>query len=105
MADDDHRAKRVAGKAVFQDSRGCVLLVKPTYLNHWQLPGGRAEFLESPREACQRELCEELGVSSCINLRLTCVQHRREQCNGADELVFIFDAGILQSVDIDMISL
>ncbi|MCX4094848.1 NUDIX domain-containing protein [Nocardia sp. alder85J] len=40
-----------------------VLMVKPTYKEHWDIPGGYVERGESPRAACEREVHEELGIS------------------------------------------
>ncbi|WP_239138260.1 NUDIX domain-containing protein [Actinoplanes regularis] len=41
---------------------GRVLLVKPTYRDHWALPGGYLEAGEYPQDGCARELYEELGL-------------------------------------------
>ncbi|WP_306359498.1 NUDIX domain-containing protein [Nocardia sp. CC227C] len=40
-----------------------VLLVRPTYKDHWDIPGGYVESGESPRDACRREVAEELGLA------------------------------------------
>jgi 8-oxo-dGTP diphosphatase len=40
---------------------GRVLLVKPTYRDHWALPGGYLEAGEYPQDGCARELHEGLG--------------------------------------------
>lgn len=39
----------------------CILFVKDTK-GHWELPGGRIEFGEEPRQSLQREFMEELGA-------------------------------------------
>jgi 8-oxo-dGTP diphosphatase len=52
---------RVAAGALFCDDAGRVLLVKPTYKEGWDLPGGYVEPGETPTEACVREIKEELG--------------------------------------------
>lgn len=41
---------------------GRVLLVKPTYRDHWAVPGGYLEAGECPQDGCARELHEELGL-------------------------------------------
>jgi 8-oxo-dGTP diphosphatase len=44
-----------------------VLLVRARSRRRWQLPGGRLERGESPREAARREVCEETGLSARIH--------------------------------------
>jgi 8-oxo-dGTP pyrophosphatase MutT (NUDIX family) len=46
-----------------------VLLVLDRYRGHWELPGGRIEDGESPRQAAARELSEEGGQVSDGPLR------------------------------------
>ena len=52
---------RIASGALFVDGDR-ILLVRKTYGNGWDIPGGYAEIGESPAAACQRELKEELGI-------------------------------------------
>lgn len=54
--------KPVSAAAVYFDAEGKVLLVKPNYRDTWQLPGGSTEKVESPYDACLREVKEELGA-------------------------------------------
>jgi 8-oxo-dGTP pyrophosphatase MutT (NUDIX family) len=51
--------------AFITDPSGGVLLVKPTYRDHWVFPGGYVEEGEYPHQACAREIHEELGVTVC----------------------------------------
>lgn len=53
--------KRGATGALFIED-GKLLIVKPTYKQHWSIPGGVIDALESPREGCLRECREELGI-------------------------------------------
>ncbi|MFL5627283.1 MAG: NUDIX domain-containing protein, partial [Ktedonobacteraceae bacterium] len=53
--------KRMAVSAFFLDKQGNILIVKPTYRSDWLLPGGIVEKDESPRQACVREIKEELN--------------------------------------------
>lgn len=52
---------RITAGALFVDE-GRVLLVRKTYGNQWDIPGGYVDIGESPASACRRELSEELGI-------------------------------------------
>lgn len=49
--------------ALITDPAGLVLLVKPSYRDHWVFPGGWVDAGESPDQACARELREELDLA------------------------------------------
>ncbi|MEU4999706.1 NUDIX hydrolase [Streptomyces sp. NPDC021622] len=86
--------KRVAADVLFRDESGRVLLVKPTYKEAWDLPGGMAETNEPPQAAAHRELREELGLT--VRLRgLLCVDWVAPHGPWDDQLAFIFDGGTL----------
>ena len=51
-----------AAAALFTNSDGRVLLVKPNYRDHWSLAGGILEHGEPPHIGCRREVAEELGL-------------------------------------------
>jgi len=57
---------RVAAGVLFRDAQGRVLLVKPTYKDGWDIPGGYVEPGESPKQAARREVLEELGIEPPI---------------------------------------
>jgi ADP-ribose pyrophosphatase YjhB (NUDIX family) len=84
---------RVAAGALFFDDEGRVLLVRPSYKNHWDIPGGYVEPGESPRAACVREIEEELGLTTAVGPMLV-VDWAPVEGEG-DKLLFIFDAGLL----------
>ena len=48
--------KRVAAAVLFTDGDGRVLLVEPTYKEHWEVPGGSVEVDEAPYAAAVREV-------------------------------------------------
>lgn len=54
---------RVTAGALFSDEASRILLVRPTYKEHWDIPCGYVEPGESPLAACVREIGEELGLS------------------------------------------
>ncbi|WP_433389558.1 NUDIX domain-containing protein [Micromonospora sp. KLBMP9576] len=84
---------RVAAGALFFNDEGHVLLVRPTYKKHWDIPGGYVEPGESPRAACVREIKEELGLA--INVGPMLVVDWAPAENEGDKLLFVFDAGTL----------
>lgn len=53
--------KRIGAGLVAVDDRQRILLVEPTYKEHWEIPGGLVEAGESPRNALGREVIEEFG--------------------------------------------
>ncbi|TQJ20172.1 ADP-ribose pyrophosphatase YjhB (NUDIX family) [Micromonospora sp. A202] len=83
----------VAAGALFFDDEGRVLLVHPSYRNHWEIPGGYVEPNESPRAACMREVREELGLAPALGSML--VVDWAPADNEGDKLLFIFDGGSL----------
>ena len=58
---DSFATPRVAAGALFCDGDR-LMLVRKTYGNGWDIPGGYAEAGESPAAACRRELKEELAL-------------------------------------------
>ena len=87
------RALTAAG-ALFLDGAGRVLLVEPTYKPTWEIPGGGVEPGETPREACARELHEELGLVLEPGRLLVVDWAPRE---GVDRALFVFDGGVLDA--------
>lgn len=86
---------RVSSGAVFFDSGDRLLLVKPTYKDGWNLPGGGVDAGETPREACVREVREELGIEPPIGPLLLAAWTRSSELG--DKVFFVFDGGILDS--------
>ena len=62
-----------AGCLLF-NSEDEILIVKPTYKDYWTLPGGVVEQNESPRDACMREVKEEIGIE-IVPKRLVCIDY------------------------------
>jgi 8-oxo-dGTP diphosphatase len=88
---------RVAAGALFFDAEDRVLLVKPTYKEGWEIPGGYVEPGETPLEACRREVNEELGLEVAIG-DLLVVDWAPSEHEG-DKVLFVFDGGMLSSRD------
>ncbi|MGW2185789.1 NUDIX domain-containing protein [Streptomyces sp. NPDC001719] len=107
MTETEHEKRmahpRMAAGALFFDSRGHVLLVRPSYKPKWEIPGGYVENGESPLAACRREVLEELGISPAIGPLLV-VDWAPSEAEG-DKVLYIFDGGQLQPDDRDAIQL
>lgn len=83
---------RIASGALFVDGDR-VLLVRKTYGNRWDIPGGYVDRGESPAAACQREIREELGLDR-TPLRLL-VQDWAPSDKEGDKILYVFDCGEL----------
>jgi 8-oxo-dGTP diphosphatase len=89
-----------AAGAVIRDKTGKFLIVKPTYKEHWNLPGGMTDLHENPREAAIREVREEIGIE-ISKVRLFCVDFAKD--DPFDRFLFIFDGGEFSNETIDQI--
>ena len=54
---------RAAAGVLITNAAGDILLVEPSYKQHWDIPGGKMELAESPRACAVREVKEELGIT------------------------------------------
>jgi 8-oxo-dGTP diphosphatase len=88
-----------------------VFLVRKTYGNGWDIPGGYVDRGESPAAACERELREELGVSRTV-VRLLVHDWAPSDAEG-DKILYVFDCGKLgedenhiqlESTEVDMMA-
>jgi 8-oxo-dGTP pyrophosphatase MutT (NUDIX family) len=96
--------KNMASGALIFDESDRLLIVKPTYKDHWSIPGGVVEKNESPLEACIREVSEEVGLL-ITPLKLLVVNYARDIEKEVDALMFVFDSGKLVDNFIDTIKL
>lgn len=58
--------KRLIAHALVRDEAGRVLLCETSFKEDWELPGGIVEPGESPRDACAREMVEEMAFSPAV---------------------------------------
>ncbi|MEV1111002.1 MULTISPECIES: NUDIX hydrolase [unclassified Micromonospora] len=92
-------AFHAAAAAFITDPVGRVLLVKPTYRDHWAFPGGYVDDGEYPHEACAREIREELGVTMAVG-DLLVVDWAPSAAPRPRALVsFTFDCGTMATLD------
>jgi 8-oxo-dGTP diphosphatase len=85
--------------AFITDPTDRVLLVKPTYSDHWAFPGGGVEPAEFPHHACAREVQEELGITPTVG-ELLIVDWAPPAGHRARPLIhFAFDCGVLSGVE------
>ncbi|OII66205.1 NUDIX hydrolase [Streptomyces sp. CC77] len=107
MSENEHEAKmarpRMAAGALFFDESDRVLLVEPSYKDYRDIPGGYVEEGESPRQACAREVQEELGIAPHIG-RLLVVDWAPNPGEG-DKVLYLFDGGRLSPEDRRQITL
>ena len=94
--------KRMGAGCLLLDEHGRVLLVKPNYKPVWEIPGGVVEQNESPKQCCQRELREELGLGRDVG-RLLVIDYNHSTEAKSESLMFIFDGGILSPSEITSI--
>ncbi|MHB1446366.1 MAG: NUDIX domain-containing protein [Acidimicrobiales bacterium] len=59
-------AKRAGAGILIVRKAEEILLVRPTYKDHWEIPGGACEADESPAAAAGREVREELALDCAI---------------------------------------
>lgn len=108
MSDEDFYAslprKIVAAGALLYDDSGRLLLVKPTYREKWTLPGGVVEAGESPRQGCEREVLEELGLVRRVG-RVLGIDWRGADPPRPERMLFFFDGGVLSDDEIAAIRL
>jgi 8-oxo-dGTP pyrophosphatase MutT (NUDIX family) len=96
--------KTAAGGALIRNSAGLILFLEPIYKPTLEIPGGVAEYDESPLDACRREIREELGFDLPIGDLLVADW---VPVHGVwfDGLMFIFDGGVLTDRQIGRIKL
>lgn len=83
--------KRSGAGVILRNKQGEILLVKPSYKDHWSLPGGTVDANESPVTTCVRETKEELGID-ILPKSLLSVHYGK---NEGEFYQFIFDGGVL----------
>jgi 8-oxo-dGTP diphosphatase len=96
--------KRMAVSALILDGQERILIVKPTYRPDWLLPGGLVEKGESPRQACIREIQEELNFTKPLK-QLLCVEYHSDDTQQTESVQFVFYGGTLEESQLSSIIL
>lgn len=91
--------RRLGSGVLIQDTQSSILVVEPTYKDEWEIPGGIVELGEDPRTCCRREVREELCVDIEIG-RLLVISHKSEPPPRGDSIMFVYDGGVLASVEL-----
>src|SRR5215216_6397991 len=97
-----HSMKSISAGALFFDEQGRLLIVKPTYKDGWEIPGGVVERDESPLQGCLREIREEIGLQVTLGQLLT-VDYKTRRADLPDSLQFVFLGGVLTPAQIESI--
>ena len=87
--------KRTVGVRMLLIDEGKVLLVKHTYQPGWYTIGGGVDSGETPRQAMERELKEEVGATVTSPLELFSVYHSRYEKRD-DYVIFYIGHGCTQ---------
>ncbi|MEU8961044.1 NUDIX hydrolase [Streptomyces sp. NPDC048491] len=82
----------MSAAAVLSNGDGEYLIVKPGYRTGWNLPGGGLDEGETPRQACSRELKEELGIEQTPGRLLASAY---VHTTGGAHIYWVFDGGTL----------
>src|SRR4051812_49243504 len=90
---------RVAAGLLIRDGEGRVVMVRPTYKDGWDIPGGYVEPGERPAQAVEREVREELAIARRPG-RLLVVDWAPHPLEG-DKVLFIFDGGLMSTTDVE----
>lgn len=89
---DKFATPRIAAGALFVDGNR-VLLVRKTYGNRWDIPGGYVDRDESPAAACAREVREEIGLVR--SARRLLVHDWAPNGSEGDKILYVFGCGDL----------
>lgn len=101
LSKNDFSSLEITFWRLFFDKNWRILLLEPTYKDNWEIPGGIIEENESPKEACEREIKEELWLDIQV-WKLLCLEYQREE---DDSYMFIFNGGVLSENDINNIEI
>lgn len=96
--------KRMGVGALILNEKGEILIIKPSYKDHWSITGGVIDENESPKDACIRETKEETGID-LKEVKFLCIDFTSNVGEKGESLQFIFFGGRLSREEIEKIKL
>lgn len=94
----------MAGGLLFRDEVDRVLLVEPSYKEHWDIPGGACEAGEPPWRTARRECAEEIGIDRPLGPLLV-IDYIPSDDRMPEGLAFIFDGGRITDNEVSALTL
>ena len=88
-------AKQTVGVRMLLINEGRILLVKHTYRSGWYTIGGAVDPGETPSEAMERELKEEVGATLTSKPKLFSIYYSRNEKRD-DYIIFYVNQGCIQ---------
>lgn len=82
-AEAGHATPKVDVRGALFDEAERVLLVREAVDGRWTLPGGWADALDTPTQACEREVAEEAGLAVRVTRLAAVHDGSRRNCHGA----------------------
>ena len=80
-AEAGHATPKVDVRGALFDDADRVLLVREARDGRWTLPGGWADAMDTPSQACEREFAEEAGLAVRVD-RLAAIHDARRNGHG-----------------------
>ncbi|RSN26480.1 NUDIX hydrolase [Streptomyces sp. WAC 05977] len=96
--------KRMSAGVVFHDPAGRVLIVEPSYKEHWDIPGGACDEGEPPWRTADREIREELGIARPPG-QLIVIDYIPADDRMPEGMAFVFDGGEITDDDVAKLDL
>ncbi|MFK0249620.1 NUDIX domain-containing protein [Amycolatopsis azurea] len=91
--------KRMSAGVLYRDTSGRVLIVEPSYKDHWDIPGGACDEGEPPWRTAAREVGEELGTDRKPG-DLIVIDYIPADERMPEGMAFIFDGGEITDDDV-----
>ncbi|HVV09539.1 NUDIX hydrolase [Amycolatopsis sp.] len=96
--------ERMSAGVLFRDEDDRVLLVEPSYKDHWDIPGGAVDAAEAPWATARREVREELGIDRAFG-RLLVIDHVADDGGMPEGIAFLFDGGLITAAQVRALDL